>query len=1292
MACRNLGGISYSTVSKDAACTSPGMDSFSIDEAVLDNPNIGDTLYVGSGCNPGNEAANGWYFANSASTSTIYVVTGGSGVISSTETCDTPTPTPSQTATPTPSAPVATPTPTPTNSVTPTPTSTTTPFDCDRLTNPNFDEFSSCGGPCTGVNCQPPTTFRFYPQECVPGWSTTAPDNNIEIWKSGFGGYLAYNGDYFAEINASSLAFQALYQNFTVQSGQTYQIQFAHMGRSGFPNEMRVAVSGATSGVQFVGSSAYTATVGVWNLNLINYTFSDPDTEYNLMFSATTATNGGNFIDAVNVVCPDNFLGEGGDLDYTFTLTGTCFLGYDVPNSGQVDITPFGGIPPYTIQCVSGQVIPSVTGISENQLVSFSGLSGDSYTFLLADSLGGSNHEIFINVNVDGCMEAILTDVVDTTCGDDNGSLELSADTTSYPVTVDLYLDGSLYQSSVFDTLPIFFDGLPEGTYSATTQDFGGAWTATTAVTIGSSYTLDYELVVTNNANCGGENSGEIIISGLTGASYTYLWSNGSTGDTITGLSASTYSVTVTDTSGCTLTKSAVVSDDSDLSLVYVWTNQPGCLLSDGQVTVYISGGTPDYIYSGSTGQVFSGSSTNHAFTGISAGDFAFTVTDSNLCQVGSSITVIGEGGLVGVSASVIPTNCNSYGNLEILVEGTGAPYTYSYTGVTNPLDVASFTTSSNSHTFFNLEGGTYNYTVETSLCCVYSGTVVVNTTPAYGLTISTTGSTCGIPNGAVNIQVSSGYTGVLDYILSSGQQITDTSLTSFTFTNLAAGTYTATTFDSNGCSIFEEFDITLAGSLEFFVNTVDCTSGNNGSASITIYDGTPPFTYLWSNGATGSTISGLSGGTYSVQVTESEGCTKTRYFNITCGANTVIGYDVFEVSSSEFVTTVGTKRGMLEMMNECYLDLTSGYTNCTLNSAVYNCEAYVTGETTSGIFVSGDTVSFYTGTTLTDVPSDQLWGDTIESIFDNIPEIRSTTIDFLNNTIECVSECNGDLDPFRNGWISIKLKIDFDITCGAAPAPTPTPTQTPTQTVTPTQSVTPTPTTTPTVSVTAGLTPTPTQTIPDATPTLTATPTSSATPTPTPTLTTTANLFMAYLFIEPTDGNSEIGGYMYDNSSDFVGFTNASQPSLSSATFNTEMNLYVDYSGWTNGSFPAVQSSLIPQSSGGLDSFGQPLVAYNFETIQVPSSVYSGEAWYTWIIPVAGTNFQKQTQITFSTVSASAGSPVTMEPTHYQHTFTYSGSTIPAGVYRVYTTYPDPTFQQTNTGNIYFRGNTIAP
>jgi hypothetical protein len=177
---------------------------------------------------------------------------------------------------------------------------------CNVLGNPSFEEFAECGGPCTGADCAPPVTFNFYPQECIPFWQTTAPDSQIEIWKNGFGGVPAYEGEYFAEINANSSAFQALFQPFQVTPGNQYQIQFAHRGRFGsFANTMRVAVSGATNGIEFIGEDPYTGVVGEWTFHTIDW-IAGVDTTYNFMFSSTTATDGGNFIDAVRIVCLDD--------------------------------------------------------------------------------------------------------------------------------------------------------------------------------------------------------------------------------------------------------------------------------------------------------------------------------------------------------------------------------------------------------------------------------------------------------------------------------------------------------------------------------------------------------------------------------------------------------------------------------------------------------------------------------------------------------------------------------------------------------------------------------------------------------------------------------------------------------------------------------------------------------------------------------------------------------------------------------------------------------------------------
>ena len=265
---------------------------------------------------------------------------------------------------------------------------------------------------------------------------------------------------------------------------------------------------------------------------------------------------------------------------------------------------------------------------------------------------------------------------------------------------------------------------------------------------------------------------------------------------------------------------------------------------------------------------------------------------------------------------------------------------------------------------------------------------------------------------------------------------------------------------------------------------------------------------------------------------------------------------------------------------------------------------------------------------------------------------------------------------------------------------PVPTPTQTPTPTVTPTMTLTPsiTPTITPTNNIcqpSSTPTNTPTKT---PTPTITQTPGASATPTNTPTMTKTPTptptpVYFAYLFMEPVSGSTNIGQWMYDSGRNFFGFTNYSQPTQNQTEFNIDMNVYVDFSGWTNGLFPSLIQQTVPQTSGGEDSYSNAIVAYNFLTTQIPSGYVNGYSWFTWMIPVSLTNNEKQTIIDINTSnSPNLLTGVGTETTINSYTFTYTGTTIPPTTYRVYTTYPNTIFKITDTQNIYMRGNTITP
>jgi hypothetical protein len=216
-----------------------------------------------------------------------------------------------------------------------------------------------------------------------------------------------------------------------------------------------------------------------------------------------------------------------------------------------------------------------------------------------------------------------------------------------------------------------------------------------------------------------------------------------------------------------------------------------------------------------------------------------------------------------------------------------------------------------------------------------------------------------------------------------------------------------------------------------------------------------------------------------------------------------------------------------------------------------------------------------------------------------------------------------------------------------------------------------------------------------DTTLTLTPTPTPTITPTITPTPTLPAKY--AYLFIETYNvdgvtGNQSLGQYMYNlGNTNFYGFTNGFTPDFTNPTqFAIDMNRYIDYSGFTSGSLPEIRTQIIPRVSGGEDEFGNPIVAHNFTTHEIPANTVNKMAWYTWIIPTGGTIGVQET-IDYN----NNGNPNILTSSNTEDdiksvAFTYTGSTLPAGTYRVYTTFADTSFRLMNNETIYFKGGSV--
>jgi hypothetical protein len=697
--------------------------------------------------------------------------------------------------------------------------------------------------------------------------------------------------------------------------------------------------------------------------------------------------------------------------DYLLSVTGDCSSN----GTGAINISMSGGVPPYTIDFVNPNL--GLGNLKTN-------LSAGFYLIRANDSLGDVNNEFYINalVSSGGCLN--VSDIVHTTCGENNGEIVLSATSTAYPITIKLFSGTTeITESQTFSGV-LGFSNLAPGIYQAYYDDFGGCSGYSESIIINDSNNLDFDFFVVNDTQCFG-NVGKLQITGLTGtAPFTYQWSDGSTGTTITGLTAGTYSVTVTDSGGCQKTKVGTVNNADPLTIAAITASTPTCFSADGTVTVFVTGGTAPYFYSGSNGTTLVSYAQAVTFTGFTPGPAQFTVTDATLCSTLSSTNIQMAAGFSVVTIQTSNSFCSSDGgSVSAEVLGNG-PFTYVL--VYPDSNSTSTTQLSPLITYNNLSAGTYSLIISNPGGCSIENEFTIFTEDKFSVNLQLTGSSCGGNNGTCYVEVGSGFTGVLDFILTKNDspviQYIDVTQTATTFNNLSSGTYRLQVRDELNCSIFRDFTITPSSVLNFSLFATNCgETSSGGTATVNILSGSPPFTYLWSNGQTTPTISNLTGGTYNVRVTDVSGCTSLRSVVVPC-TPAVSGYQTIPIISDEFTTTTNSERDFSSMVYEGFSDLTSGNTNCVLFSATYIAVVQASGNTYEE--------SFYTATTLNDVPSESLWVQTLESIISGIPGVSSYNIDATTNTVQVVSTCDGDVDVLSDSEFILGIKIDYDIYC----------------------------------------------------------------------------------------------------------------------------------------------------------------------------------------------------------------------------------------------------------------------
>jgi len=753
--------------------------------------------------------------------------------------------------------------------------------------------------------------------------------------------------------------------------------------------------------------------------------------------------------DVCVVVCDE------GPITYSFGVTGTCVN----PKGGFIIINPSGGTKPYTVQNTSttaagGLLLGQQSG---NGPFGWGGVEEGSYVFLLQDSSGGVNQDVVININVEGCFNATITSS-GTTCGDVNGVVTVTNDSLSSPFQYDLYniVSSSIFQSFNSLTNTHTFTNIGPGTYYSIVTDFGGATAQTTNTTVVSTDPISYNILVVPDSPCG-PGVGTATVTNLLGGTppYSYLWSNGQTTQTATGLSVGSWSVTVTDSEGCRLSQSINVGLADPLGIVSTVPTQAGCFDCDGQVVVTISGGTSPYTYQNSAGEVITSNNLSESFTGLCGGFNSTIITDAGDCKVTAFESIPSSAGFTIVNIGVTNSDCNDDGSISISISAPAGIFTYE---VTNGLITDSTTTSSQSHTFNNLPSGTYTVTiVSQNGNCTYSTDKTISNNVKFNVNSIITDGTCGDNNGIIDINLTAGSVsleGPFDYILTDVNtgsvvySVIDDPSNTQSITSLSPSTYLLNVTDAKNCTVFQTITIAPSTGLNFIIIPTECVSGNDGMADISISEGVAPFYIQWSNGETTMSITGLSGDTYTATITDNNGCSATESVTINCNNQIVECYEVNEICENDFITTSAGIRDFGSMLNEGYLDLTVGHQNCTLVNAVFYAIVDFSGGTMTPPYHIEN--PFYTGTNLGDYPSAQEWRDAIDEILKTIPQIESVILDIDQNLITIISDCK----ELKDVYFRLSTKIVYDICCNDIPTPTPTPTNTSTPTPTPTEQV----------------------------------------------------------------------------------------------------------------------------------------------------------------------------------------------------------------------------------------------
>ncbi len=470
------------------------------------------------------------------------------------------------------------------------------------------------------------------------------------------------------------------------------------------------------------------------------------------------------------------------------------------------------------------------------------------------------------------------------------------------------------------------------GNYTVTSTDISGCTTTASASVTISNLNIASPIV---SPSCGGASNGgvDITING-TGTPYQFNWSNAVTTEDLLNVAAGNYTVTVSNTDGCSVTNSYTVAQAASSMNLLASVNDVSCNGgNNGSIQLNVNGGNSPYTFVWNTG------SSNQNLLNLNAGTYDVIVTDASGCMKSQSF-VVAENNGIQLTASKVDVTCygGNDGSISLNVSGGNSVYSFVWND------------GNNNQNRTSLSAGNYSVTVTDGNGCFVVNNTSISQASAISIALNVNGTDCSSSTGAASATVTNGLS-PLNYNWSHNSNIHIAAVN-----GLAPGSITVSVTDANGCSASQSSTISVAANntdadftysgnycesnatvnfshngssnitshywsfgtnnissaanpsysfqavgvynvihivsanycsdtviktiniypnpvVTAAVNNLSCGQTNNGSIALNVTGGSTPFQYNWSDGANSANRTNLSAASYSVVVSDLNSC-----------------------------------------------------------------------------------------------------------------------------------------------------------------------------------------------------------------------------------------------------------------------------------------------------------------------------------------------------------------------------------------------------------------------------------